>query len=36
VPAQEAYAWAVVGWLLVDLLDHAAGEGTAASLFSHL
>jgi len=36
VPAQEAYAWAMTGWLLVDLLDHAAGEGTAAALFGEL
>jgi hypothetical protein len=36
VPPQEAYAWAITGWLLVDLLDHSAGAGTAASLFSQL
>ena len=36
VSAQEAYAWSVTGRLLVDLLDHAAGPGTAASLLGQI
>ena len=36
VPADEAYAWTITGRLLVDLLDHAAGKGTAASLLGEL
>jgi hypothetical protein len=36
VSALEAYAWAVTGRLLVDLLDHTAGAGTAAELLGQL
>lgn len=36
VPRVEAYAWSVTGRLLVDLLDHAAGPGTAASLLGQI
>jgi hypothetical protein len=36
VPAVEAYAWTVTGRLLVDLLDHGAGTGTAAELLGNL
>lgn len=36
VPGVEAYAWSAAGRLLVDLLDHASGPGTAASLLGRL
>ncbi|CAA9228859.1 MAG: hypothetical protein AVDCRST_MAG41-825 [uncultured Corynebacteriales bacterium] len=32
----KAYAWSVTGRLLVDLLDHTAGPGTAASLLGEI